>query len=302
MAVIDDLIKTNADFHYKAGLSPKIIRKSNGSCCDWCSNLVGVYDYEDVKDTGNAVFRRHRHCDCTVIYDPGDGGKKRNVHTHKEWIDSEKDDRIKERKNISEAVSESSTISRIAREKAAELGYNPLSDSEVVNILRKDSKEWMQTLSDDEIKAIKKYTYNGKDLDGLRLFEKINKYLENTYSPINEKDEEIIIRNIANIDNALLKNTLSHDMIVYRNDSYPELLEGKISKFLSTSVTKNGVIGKTFNIIIIVPKGTEGSYVESLSKYPKQREFLLNKGSRLDKLYSKAKECIYIVRKNKDEK
>lgn len=101
MSVIDNLIRSNADFHYKAGLSPKIIRKSNGHCCDWCSSLVGVYDYEDVKDTGNAVFRRHRHCDCTVIYDPNDGGKKRNVHTHKEWTDPDKDDKIKERIELS---------------------------------------------------------------------------------------------------------------------------------------------------------------------------------------------------------
>ncbi|MDY3006008.1 polymorphic toxin type 50 domain-containing protein [Anaerococcus porci] len=94
MSVIDNLIRSNADFHYKAGLSPKIIRKSNGHCCDWCSSLVCVYDYKDVKDNGNAVFRRHRHCDCTVIYDPRDGGKKRNVHTHKEWTDSNKDKRL----------------------------------------------------------------------------------------------------------------------------------------------------------------------------------------------------------------
>lgn len=216
MAVVDDLIKSNADFHYKAGLSPKIIRKSNGSCCDWCSNLVGVYDYEDVKDTGNAVFRRHRYCDCTVIYDPGDGGKKWNVHTHKEWNE---DDKKNKRKNISEVVNESSSISRIAREKATELGYNPLSDGEVVNILRKDSKEWIQTLSDDEIKAIKKYTYNGKDSDGLRLFEKINGYLEGRYIPEDEKEEKIILKNIANIKTGLYKNNLKHDIIFYRNNS-----------------------------------------------------------------------------------
>lgn len=78
-AIVDDTIKTNADFQYKSGLSPKIIRKEAGNCCDWCKEVVGVYEYPDVpKD----VYRRHRFCRCTVDYVPGDG-KIQNVHTKK---------------------------------------------------------------------------------------------------------------------------------------------------------------------------------------------------------------------------
>lgn len=78
-SVVDDTIKTNADFQYKSGLSPKIIRKEAGNCCDWCKEVVGVYEYPDVpKD----VYRRHRFCRCTVDYVPGDG-KIQNVHTKK---------------------------------------------------------------------------------------------------------------------------------------------------------------------------------------------------------------------------
>lgn len=80
--IVDDAVRANADFQYKAGLSPKIIRTSTGKCCKWCDNLAGVYEYEEVSDTGNDVFRRHKHCKCLVEYE-GSDGKRTNVHTKK---------------------------------------------------------------------------------------------------------------------------------------------------------------------------------------------------------------------------
>lgn len=82
-SVVNDAVRENADFQYKAGLSPKIIRTSTGKCCEWCDKLAGIYDYEAVSDTGNNVFRRHKYCRCLVEYVPGDG-KRQNVHT-KQW-------------------------------------------------------------------------------------------------------------------------------------------------------------------------------------------------------------------------
>ncbi len=82
-SIVDDSVKQNADFQYESGLNPKIIRRSDGKCCKWCSSLVGVYDYEKVKVKGNIVFRRHANCNCSVSYDPGDG-KIQNVWS-KEW-------------------------------------------------------------------------------------------------------------------------------------------------------------------------------------------------------------------------
>ncbi|MBS5595165.1 MAG: hypothetical protein KHX08_07120 [Clostridiales bacterium] len=94
-SVVDDTIKANADFQYKAGLKPKIIRTEAGNCCDWCKGLAGVYAYPDVpKD----VYRRHRFCRCTVDYHPGDG-KKQDVWS-KKWKDPDKDDKIEERQAI----------------------------------------------------------------------------------------------------------------------------------------------------------------------------------------------------------
>lgn len=100
-SIVDDTIKTNADFQHKAGLRPKIIRKEAGNCCDWCKEVVGVYEYPDVpKD----VYRRHRFCRCTVDYVPGDG-RKQDVWS-KQWMDSDKNDKLQERIHLNRKTSD----------------------------------------------------------------------------------------------------------------------------------------------------------------------------------------------------
>ena len=96
-AVVDETIKKNANLHYKSGLNPKIIRKEHGNCCDWCKEIVGTYSYPDVPED---IYRRHRHCRCTVDYYPGDG-KKQDIWS-KKWKNVNKDDKIKERIELSE--------------------------------------------------------------------------------------------------------------------------------------------------------------------------------------------------------
>ena len=175
-------------------------------------------------------------------------------------------------------------------------GYDPLEASKVVNILRNDSKGWIDKLTDDEIRAINKYTYNGADPDGKRLFEKINGYLENRYIPANEREEAMLLDKISQIEQGLLKNTLKHDIIVYRNDIDPSNLEGNVKKFLSTSVTTKGTTGTGPNVAIIIPRGTNGAYIEGLAddKFKKQREFLFNMDTNLKKIANNGMD-IYIV-------
>ncbi|MGP1411465.1 MAG: ADP-ribosyltransferase [Peptoanaerobacter stomatis] len=280
-SIVDDTVKTNADFQYKLGMQPKIIRKSTGHCCDWCEALVGEYDYP--YEVPPDVYRRHRFCRCTVEYYPG-GKKKQNVHT-KKWTEIYKSDKIKKRIEMSqERKDENIRLKNIAYTKANELGYNPLSQEKVVDILRRDSDIWIENLTEEEKKAISKYTYNGKDKDGLNLFEKINGYLEGNYNPENEKEEIMILNYYSNIKNALLKNNLDSDIIVYRNDISPESLNKTMNKFLSTSVSQRGVIGGKPNVAIIVPKNSNGAYIERLSfdNFKKQREFLLNSETQLE--------------------
>ena len=93
-SVVDDAILTNAEFHGKAGLAPKIIRKSSGNCCDWCNSIVGEYNYPNVpKD----VYRRHNRCRCTVDFVTGK--RKQNVWS-KTWSEEIAPEKIEGRKAL----------------------------------------------------------------------------------------------------------------------------------------------------------------------------------------------------------
>lgn len=76
-SVVDDAIKTNAEFQWDSGLTPKIIRKSSGNCCEWCTNIVGKYEYPNVPQD---VYRRHNRCKCSVDYVVGK--YRKNVHNN----------------------------------------------------------------------------------------------------------------------------------------------------------------------------------------------------------------------------
>ncbi|MBY5024582.1 hypothetical protein [Streptococcus suis] len=103
-SIVDDSIKANAEFHYDSGLSPQIIRKEGGKCCDWCREVVGIYQYPKVpKD----VYRRHQRCRCTVDYDPKNG-KIQDVW-RKLWKKIEQSSKIEERKEIDNSQNMSQT-------------------------------------------------------------------------------------------------------------------------------------------------------------------------------------------------
>ena len=87
------------------------------------------------------------------------------------------------------------------------------------------------------------------------------------------------LNNIGNIESGLRLFDLKRDIIEYRNDEYPDSLMETVNKFLSTSVSPNGVLGGRPNVAIIVPSGSNGAYLELLAdkRYKKQREFLINR-------------------------
>ena len=111
--IVDESVRINAGFQASAGLEPKVIRSVNRPCCKWCAQLAGVYDYDDVYEDGNDVWRRHRNCDCLIEYDPGSGKRKRvenyrftgdrdpaKIETRKriQATDDRSEERIRERK------------------------------------------------------------------------------------------------------------------------------------------------------------------------------------------------------------
>lgn len=64
---VDDTIRHNAKVQYDAGLQLKIVRSSNGRCCQWCEELVGEYDYPVQNPE---VYQRHENCNCVVEFRP----------------------------------------------------------------------------------------------------------------------------------------------------------------------------------------------------------------------------------------
>ena len=94
------------------------------------------------------------------------------------------------------------------------------------------------------------------------------------------------VRNADNIKAAISKLRLTDDIIVYRNDKLPQELNQRLNKFLSTSAIPKAAIGEVPNVAIIVPKGSNGGYVELIADeaYRKQREFVINRKSDLNLL------------------
>lgn len=90
--VVDDTLKANVEFQGRSGLRPRIIRRAESKCCEWCSKLEGTYDYPD---TPEDIYLRHERCRCIVEYDPG-VGKRQNVHT-KKWTSAEDSAKIENR-------------------------------------------------------------------------------------------------------------------------------------------------------------------------------------------------------------
>ena len=67
-SVADDSIVANADVMWGAGIKTMVVRIAEGGCCKWCSEMAGVYDYAEVREPGNDVWRRHENCNCTIDF------------------------------------------------------------------------------------------------------------------------------------------------------------------------------------------------------------------------------------------
>ncbi len=167
--------------------------------------------------------------------------------------------------------------------------FKALPKEKVVNVLRKDSEDWIHSLTEKEKHAIAKYTYNSGDKKPNRFFERLNEMLRGD----GEKEEKL--QEYADtISNALKKNVLKHDIVCYRgmniDPSHGIPINGlfKVKQFWSTSVVERNSFDSGFNIVMYVKKGTTGAYIENLSHFKKQREFLLDK------------DCIYKVLSRED--
>ena len=174
------------------------------------------------------------------------------------------------------------TSKEYAESKRPLANFQAVPKNRVVDVMRKDSEEWIESLTLEEKHAIQKYTYNSGDKKPNRFFERLNAMLRDDI-PEDEK-----LRAYADmISGALKKNKLKQDIICYRNmefDPYKDHQIGEFfgaQQFISTSVSPKAALDKEVKMIFYVHKGVPGAYIEKLSRYPKQREFLLDTECRI---------------------
>ena len=159
-----------------------------------------------------------------------------------------------------------------------ETDFEPLPADTVVPVLREDSNEWIDRLSSEEIRAIKKYTKNSGDPKDDKFYARLNSMLR---GDIPEDDTLKYYSDV--ISGAIAKFELKHDIICYRSVKHNPVEGMKVGdiyepkQFVSSAVTKSGAISGNYNLIIFAKKGSKGAYIELLSKYPNQREFLFDK-------------------------
>lgn len=66
--VVDQSIRSNATVLSNAGVQSKVVRHPEAGACAWCRAVAGTYDYTEVRQTKNDVWRRHENCRCTIDF------------------------------------------------------------------------------------------------------------------------------------------------------------------------------------------------------------------------------------------
>lgn len=166
--------------------------------------------------------------------------------------------------------------------------FRAVPENHVVDTMRKDSEEWIESLTSKEKHAIRKYTYNSGDKKPNRFFERLNTMLRGDIAEDKKLKEYADI-----ISGALQRNRLNYDVVCYRNMSINPIGERKpgsilkFNQFTSTSVIQGRALNNKYKLVIYAPKGTKGAYIEKISEFPNQRELLIDK------------DCIYRVLSNK---
>ena len=84
-----------------------------------------------------------------------------------------------------------------------------------IEFLRIEYRPWIEMLSTDEIRAIKKYSYNSFDRKPNRFYERLNAMLRGVYA----SENEMLTRYADTISSALAKHPLQQSIICYRGSS-----------------------------------------------------------------------------------
>lgn len=153
--------------------------------------------------------------------------------------------------------------------------------------MRKWCNDWLQKITEEEERGVRIYTGG--------TYQSMNAYLRGIKTA--EDVGERIVKYVDWCASALEKASTPRDMIVRRGDNYNMLkdlgidfskgnlenIKGSMVEskaFLSTSPDPRGGFDKDIEYVVKVPKGSQGMYVDSISQYEGEKEFLLNRGGR----------------------
>lgn len=308
-SAVDDTMSVNSYNLAKEGYETTYIRKLNSEkSCAYCQGLAGKHT---AKDAPEGFFGHHRNCVCTIEIV---GMAKRGKGYAKEYgREKKRRERIETRKAVEgvkrteptpEKLAERVAVRGLVRGNAgarnaiaSSIGkgdngiqsvnnvissmssFEPVSEEKVVNILRKEYRKWVAMLSKEELHAIRKYTKNSlSEPKNDKFYQRLNAMLRG------EIPEDANMRRYANIiSSALKRQPIDHDVKCYRgSDIDPtngsmigDIISGK--QFMSASVISSRAFRGAYHIVVYVPKGTPCAYVDMISRYPKQRELIIDK-------------------------
>lgn len=115
----------------------------------------------------------------------------------------------------------------------------------------------------------------------------------------NGPDKDKLIACGAIISDAICRCPVKQQLTCYRGISdnlmkdVPIGTTFKFDQFISTSIVEVGALKKKFKYVIVVPEGTKGAYLENLSAFKGQYEFLLDYNCEY-KLIAKSGRIVYL--------
>jgi len=263
----------------------------NGDTCPFCIMLASRgWQYASKKALKNGHAEHiHPNCDCTYVarFDESSKVAGYDPDYYKDIYYSAQGDTPEERINA---------IRRELYRKKIN-GINFVDRSQVVNVLRSKYHPWVESLTYEEKRAIRKYTKNSFETGDDKFFFRLNAMLRGDLP-----EDETLKYYSEMISKALNKSPLEDYVICYRNisvDPFPEVEIGryvKSNQFFSTSVVQSRALKGDYKLTIIAPPGTKGAYLEEISRTPNQREFLIDKDCWYRVIYRDDNEIILEVR------
>lgn len=168
MAIVDQSIRDNARANTKLGLKATIVRKTEPYAvkskvkiirgkkypysyvipCRWCASMAGTYNYEDVSNTGNDVFRRHVGCRCELTYIQG--ARRQDAWYKAEWTGEDANARttaVQQKEQEHQAQVRAQAVARQRRNSNLQIfqsvtGYSAKSASIMLNKYKNEVQEY----------------------------------------------------------------------------------------------------------------------------------------------------------------